>query len=97
MIFRVIVKILYAVLLAVETLVAIRFVLIFVRAIQNNTFVSTIMQWSNPLVAPFRGIVGQQYWSFGIFTVEIDSVVALVIYMVVAFFLIELLKAFERN
>lgn len=97
MIFRVIVKILYTVLLAVETLISIRFVLIFVRAVQDNSFVSTIMHWSEPLITPFMGIVGQQYWSFGIFTVEIDSVIALVIYMVVAFFLIELLKAFEKN
>ena len=84
MIFRVIVKILYSVLLAVETIIAIRFVLIFVRAIQDNSFVSTIMRWSNPLVAPFRGIVGNSI-GLWILTVEIDSVIALVIYMVVAF------------
>lgn len=93
--FKVIIKLLYGILLLVETLVSIRFIFFFIGANENNTFVSWIIDATEVLVDPFKGALGKSFIDLAMFRIELDSVVALIIYMLCAFFLIELLRAFS--
>lgn len=52
-------RILVIVLGIIETLIALRFVLLLIGANPTSQFVSWIYSWSNPFVAPFAGIFGQ--------------------------------------
>lgn len=97
MIFRVIIKILYICLLFVETVISIRFVLVFVGANPNNIFVDKIMQFSELFIAPFKGIVFDDIIKIAVFDVDVNAVISLIIYMLIAFFMIEMLKAFNSD
>ncbi|MBN1374291.1 YggT family protein [Candidatus Dojkabacteria bacterium] len=94
MVFRVIIKILYSILLAIETLIAIKFVLVFIGANSGNVFVSWITMITEPFIMPFNGILGASQVSLSVFTIDLNAFIAMIVYILLALFLIELLKAF---
>lgn len=96
MIFRVIAKILYSILLIIETIIAVRFVFMLVGANENNPFVSLVYEISSIFVNPFQNIFDVN-WSLGRFYIDVDAVVALVIYMLAAFVAIEINKVFSHS
>jgi uncharacterized protein YggT (Ycf19 family) len=96
MIFRVIAKILYSVLLIIETIISIRFVFMLVGANENNPFVSLVYDVSSIFVDPFQNIFDVN-WSLGRFYIDVDAIVALVIYMLAAFIAIEINKVFSTT
>lgn len=94
MIFRVIAKVIYMILLGIETLVGIRFVFKLIGANEGNAIVNLVYQFSAVFIAPFRGIIDGDFY-IGRFFVDVDALVALVVYMIVAFVVIEVIKVFS--
>jgi hypothetical protein len=68
----------------VLTLLAFRFVLILLGANKGNGFVDFIYSTSNPLVAPFYGLFGYDL-RYGVAKFEIYTLVAMVVYAIIAF------------
>lgn len=71
-------------------LLAIRFVLILLGANAANGFVNFIYSLTYPLAAPFFGIVGYRL-QYGVSRVEAASLIAIVVYALVAFGIARLL------
>jgi len=93
--FRFLAKVFYACLVLIETLVAIRFVFKLIGANAQNTIVSRVYELSSVFVAPFQGIVTGD-WKFGRYFVDVDALVSLVIYMLIAFVTIEIINIFTH-
>jgi hypothetical protein len=94
MIFRILAQVLYTFLLLIETLISFRFIFKLIRANENNRFVSVIYELSGIFVRPFEGIVGKDI-EIGQFLVDVDSVVALIIYMILAYVVVEIIRVFR--
>lgn len=93
MIFRVIAKIIYSILLIIETLISIRFVFKLVGASKSSSIVNAIYWASSIFVKPFVGIINVDL-HIGRFFIDLDAVLALIIYMIAAFVVVELIKVF---
>lgn len=93
--FRLIAKILYTVLLLIETVLAIRFVFTILQASKNSIFVNFIYNLSDKFLAPFAGIGVPSQIVFGGFVFDTFALLGLVIYMVIGFILVEMIRAFS--
>jgi uncharacterized protein YggT (Ycf19 family) len=96
MIFRVLAQILYTILLFIETLISFRFIFKLVRANENNKLVSLIYELSGIFVDPFKGIVNGNI-ELGRFLIDLDAVIALIVYMILAYFVLEVIRVFNGN
>lgn len=95
MLFQLVAKLLYVVLVVVEIILALRFVFTLLGANQANQFVRGIYTASTPLIKPFSGIVSDTVNVFG-FRVEIVTLIALVILTLIAYGLMEVIHTFDR-
>ena len=91
-----VVSFVYAVFGAIGLLTGLRFVFLLVGANPASPFVAWIYNWSEPFVAPFAGIFGQQSAVAGQGVVaqsvfDWTTLVALIVYAVVATLLARLL------
>lgn len=77
----------------IESLIAIRAVLRLLGANAANSFASLIYGVTNPLVAPFRGIFTDPV--LGTSVLELSSLVAIVVYALLAYALVRLLYLFS--
>lgn len=93
MIFLALARILYTCLLFIETVVSIRFVFKLIGANESNVIVRTVYEVSNIFVDPFVGIVTGE-WEIGRFYIDVDALVSLVLFMIIAFVVIEIIRAF---
>lgn len=93
MIFLALARILYTCLLIIETVVSIRFVFKLIGASDSNFIVRTVYEISDIFVDPFVGIVTGD-WEFGRFFIDVDALITLVLFMIVAFVVIEIIHAF---
>lgn len=89
-------KILYALDLLIEASIVMRVILLILGANQSNTFVSWIYDISTIFITPFEGIIAQSI-KIDNFTMELTPLIALVFYIVIAFVLSELIKAFSHR
>jgi hypothetical protein len=94
--FKLIAKIFYLATLAVETLVAIRFVAKLIKASEANSLVSWVYSQSEMFIQPFSGITSDTLVVAGL-EIELTTVVALIFYMIIAFVLTELIKTFSHE
>ena len=94
MIFRLIAKFFYLFLLAVETVIAIRFVFKLIGAAGGNIIVDSIYTVSDIFIRPFTGIVSGNF-EIGSFFIDVDALLSLAIYMILAFVTIEVIKVFS--
>jgi len=76
-------QIIYFIFGAIETLLAIRFILLLLGANLDSQFVSLIYGLSGPFVLPFQGIFGEPQFDGSV--VEWASLVGIVVYMLVAY------------
>lgn len=93
--FRVIAKIIYTILLIIESLIAIRFVLHLINASADTGFAGFIYRTSDIFVNPFRGLAPDTILFQGI-TIDTLALVGLLIYMIMAFIAVELIKTFSN-
>ncbi|MFN8015407.1 MAG: YggT family protein [Acidimicrobiia bacterium] len=92
------VQIIYLVLSIVSALLVIRFVLSLLGANKNNDFASFIYNVSNPFVRPFYGLFGQDFvYGNGAGRFEYETVVALIVYVIVAVILAKIASLGKRN
>jgi phosphotransferase system glucose/maltose/N-acetylglucosamine-specific IIC component len=94
--FSLLFKLLYACDLFVEAAIVMRIVLSILNANLSNTFVSWIYDISSLFITPFEGIVSNSI-KIDSFTFELTPIVALVFYIILAFVLSELIKAFSHR
>ena len=91
---RLISKILYIIVSLVETLIAIRIVFVFIGAHRTNTLASHVYNWSEYFVNPFRGIIVDRI-PIGQFTIDSTALLALIVYMILAFIFVEMINVFS--
>lgn len=89
-------KILYAADLLIEASIVMRMILTLVKANATNTYVKWIYDISTMFVTPFEGIIAKSI-KINNFTFDLTPLMALVFYIVIAFVLSELIKAFSRQ
>jgi hypothetical protein len=89
-------KILYAADLLIEGSIVMRIILTLVKAKSTNTFVKWIQDMSEIFITPFNGIVAD-FLKIDNFQIELAPIVALVFYIIIAFILSELVKAFSHQ
>jgi uncharacterized protein YggT (Ycf19 family) len=77
-------------------LLAIRVVLLLINAREGNDLVSLIYNISDPFVAPFRGILGQDAVSRGGTYLDGAALVAMIGWAIVAGVILALLRVFRR-
>lgn len=94
--FKLLARIAYTILTLIEALVAIRFLLLLIKANKSNELVAFVMKNSEYFVKPFYGIT-TDVLNIGGILFDLTSIVALVFYMVLAFVATELLRAFSHN
>lgn len=87
-------QLVYSIAGIVETLLAIRFVLALLGANVANGFVNFIYSVTSPLVSPFFGMFGTTM-TLGIAKFEVETLVAMVIYALVAYLVAGILRAFN--
>lgn len=92
--FKVLSKILYTILLIIETVIAIRVVFKFINAEAANQLVGFVYSLSENFVKPFGGIITNNI-KLGKFTIDTTAILALIVYMVIAFILVEMIKVFS--
>ncbi len=76
----------------IELLLALRFVLQLFGANASNAFVNLIYSWSAPLVAPFFGMFATTPTT-GVGRVEIETLVALLVYAFLTYLIARLLAS----
>lgn len=89
-------KLLYACDLFVEASIVMRVVLSILNANQSNTFVNWVYDISSIFIQPFEGVISNSI-QIDNFTFELTPLVALVFYIILAFVLSELIKAFSHR
>jgi len=92
--FKLIAKIIYTILLFIETSIAIRFVLTLIEADRSYSIVQLIYNISDFFLTPIMGIVPDVIYFLG-FAIDSLALVGLIIYMILAFIAIELIKTFS--
>lgn len=96
MIFRGIAKIFYMVLLVIETLISIRFVFKLIGARDGNRIVRFVYDSSDIFTEPFKGVVTGD-WDIAGFYIDVDALLSLAVYMILAFVTIEIIKVFSPS
>ena len=77
-------------------ILAIRFVLSLLGANRLNGFANLIYTITSPFVAPFRGLFGIDT-QVGISRIEIETLVAIAVYALIAWAIVRLLNAGKRH
>ncbi len=91
-------QVIYLVLTIISALLIIRFILSLVGANKSNGFVDFIYSLSNPLVRPFFGIFQSDFvYGNGTARFEYESIIALMVYAIVAFILVQVVGLGKRN
>jgi hypothetical protein len=89
-------KIVYFILITIEVVIMLRFTFLLLGANEKNILVKYVIDYSDFLVTPFKGILDSD-WNIGKFFVEVDSLVSLLIYMILGFGLSQLVKMFSYS
>ncbi len=78
-------------------LIGLRVILLLLNAREGNDLVGTIYAMSEPFVAPFRGILGQEAVSRGGTYLDGAALVAMVGWVIAAGVIVGLLRVFRRQ
>ncbi|HNZ70434.1 MAG TPA: hypothetical protein PKJ86_00280 [Candidatus Dojkabacteria bacterium] len=93
--FKIIAKIVYTILVLIETLIAIRFVLKLIEASSGIKLVDIVYRYSDFFLSFLNGIVPPETIWFG-FHIDLLALLGLGFYMILAFVAIELIRAFSN-
>lgn len=89
-------RLVYTLVIFVEALIITRIVLILINADMTNTFASWVFNISDIFITPFDGLISSEL-IIDKFTLPLTPIIALVFYIIGAFMLSELIKAFSRD
>lgn len=87
---NVVARVVYTISGIITTLLALRFILVLLGANPANSFANFIYDITRPLVAPFFGLFSYQT-TLGIARLEFETLVAIVVYMFIAWVIVRLL------
>jgi len=91
-------QIIYLIMTALAALLIIRFILSAFGANKANAFASFIYNLSNPFVRPFYGIFNSDFvYGNGTGRFEYETILALIVYFVVAMLLVKVASLGKRN
>ena len=91
-----VIRITYVAVILIQGLVISSIVLQFINANRDNSLVSWIKNRSAFFINPFEGIVTASVGVAGL-SIPMDSIIALLFYIIIAFILSELLKIFTKE
>ncbi|WKZ24102.1 MAG: YggT family protein [Candidatus Dojkabacteria bacterium] len=94
MLFRFLAQIGYTLLIVIETLLSLRFIFKFLNISGNNRLVGWLYNTTDKAIAPFQGIVPESVSILG-FTLELTTMLALFVLMLIAYALYEIIKAYS--
>ena len=86
----------YTLLGLLEGLLAIRFILALLGANTSNAFANLIYNITQPFVAPFQGLFNYSFHA-GVSRFESETLVAMVVYGLVVWFILKLIGLGKRN
>jgi uncharacterized protein YggT (Ycf19 family) len=86
-------KIVYTVLVVVEFVLGLRFIFKLIDAQEGNSVVSFVYKLTDPLVSLFHGIAPSPL-KIGIFRIDVDSCLALVVCMLAGFVTVKVVRIF---
>jgi uncharacterized protein YggT (Ycf19 family) len=81
----------------IQLVLVLRVILLLLNAREGNDLVSFIYNLSDPLVAPFRGILGQEAIARGGTYLDGGAIVALIGWTVLELIIIALVRVFRRD
>ena len=91
-------QIIYLILTVIVALLGIRFILSLLGANRANGFADFIYSLSNPLVKPFYGLINNDFvYGNGTGRFEYESIIAIIVYTIVALILVKLVSLGKRN
>ena len=93
---KLLIRLAYIAIMFIEALVITRIILIIINASTENQFANWVMSISDILIQPFDGIVASTL-QINNFSLPLTPIIALLFYIVAAFVLSELQKAFSRE
>ena len=93
---KVLIKVVYTILVVVESLLILRFIFFLIDANTGNWLVSLVIDVSEVFISPIDNIVDFN-WSIGNMYIDVDALVSLVIYMVLGFGASELIKTLSQS
>ncbi|MFH1547001.1 MAG: hypothetical protein ABIC57_00780 [bacterium] len=88
---KLLVKLIYFLLIVVETTLLFRIILMVIGAEEGNGFISSVVSLSDIFIYPWRGILNMD-WTIGTVFVDVDAIFSLIMYMVFGFGISELIK-----
>jgi hypothetical protein len=93
---KILIKIVYILLVIIESLLILRFIFLLIDANTRNWLVSVVLDVSEIFISPIDNIVDFN-WSIGNICIDVDALVSLVIYMVLGFGTSELIKTLSQG
>ena len=93
---RLIFRLLYTAIAFIEVVLIFRIVLSFMDPDMSNSLVSWVYYLSDIFMMPFKGITAQSMQIESL-TIETTPIIALLAYIIIAFILSELVKAFNSS
>ena len=93
---KVILRFIYILITFVEGLIITRIILLLINANAENTFVNWIYNVSSFFISPFEGVVTSQV-EINNFELPVNSLIALLFYIIAGFIVSELLSSFSKN
>ena len=90
-------RIAYTILSIIQALIIFRIAIILLALNTGNSIISWIYNQSNVFVSPFRGILENEFLNIANFKLELTSIVALFVYLIIGFVFVEIIKAFTTE
>lgn len=90
-------RIAYTVLSIIQALIIFRIMIILFSLNTSNSIISWIYNQSSIFVSPFKGILENEFLTIVNFKLELTSIVALFVYLIIGFVIIEIIKAFTME
>lgn len=95
--FKLFARIAYTIAVLIQSLLALRFVIILFNVNTTNQIIKWVMDTSSPFVTPFVGVLEKSSIQINGFTADLTTVVAWFFYLIAGFIAIEIVKAFSME
>lgn len=95
--FKLFARIAYTIAVLIQSLLALRFVIILFKVNTGNQIIKWVMDTSDPFVSPFIGVIEKSVIQINGFNADLTTVVAWFFYLIAGFIAIEIVKAFSTD
>lgn len=95
--FKLFARIAYTIAVLIQSLLALRFVIILFNVNRDNQIIKWVMDTSSTFVSPFVGVLDKSVIQINGFSADLTTVVAWFFYLIAGFIAIEIVKAFSTD